>query len=131
MKRLRLEYDYPVEKMSNVFDVSKSGYYAWLQRYRSKRQEESARLETAIKAAHERGRGTYGPERLQEELAKVDKVIIGRDKLKRVRRKLGIKCKQVRKFKATTNSKHKLPIADNLLEQGSKISSMVKLSVMQ
>lgn len=117
MKRLRLEYGYPVEKMSNVFDVSKSGYYAWLLRRPSKRQEESARLETVIKAAHERGRGTYGPERLQEELAKVDGVIIGRDKLKRVRRKLGIKCKQVKKFKATTNSKHKLPIADNLLEQ--------------
>lgn len=80
-------------------------------------KKESARLETVIKAAHERGRGTYGPERLQEELAKVDGVIIGRDKLKRVRRKLGIKCKQVKKFKATTNSKHKLPIADNFLEQ--------------
>jgi putative transposase len=116
MKRLRLEYGYPVEKMSNVFDVSKSGYYAWLLRRPSKRQKESARLETVIKAAHERGRGTYAPERLQEELAKVDGVNIGRDKLKRVRRKLGIRCKQVRKFKATTNSKHKLPIADNLLE---------------
>jgi transposase InsO family protein len=117
MKRLRLEYGYPVEKMSNVFGVSKSGYYAWLLRRPSKRQEESARLETIIKAAHERGRGTYGPERLQEELAKVDGVNIGRGKLKRVRRKLGIRCKQVRKFKATTNSRHKLPIANNLLEQ--------------
>jgi hypothetical protein len=94
MKRLRLEYGYPVEKMSNVFDVSKSGYYAWLLRRPSKRQEESARLETVIKAAHERGRGTYGPERLQEELVKVDGVIIGRDKLKRVRRKLGIRCER-------------------------------------
>jgi putative transposase len=117
MKRLRLEHGYPVEKMSNVFDVSKSGYYAWLRRRPSKRQEESAKLETIVKAAHERGRGTYGPERLQEELAKVDGVVIGRDKLKRVRRKLGIRCKQVKKFKATTNSKHKLPVADNLLEQ--------------
>lgn len=79
MKRLRLEYGYPVEKMSKVFDVSKSGYYAWLRRRASKRQEESVRLETVIKAAHERGRGTYGPERLQSELAKVDGVNIGID----------------------------------------------------
>ena len=117
MKELRLAYGYPVEKMSTVFAVSKSGYYAWLRHRPSKRIEESVKLEIAVKAAHERTRGTYGPERLQDELAKVDGVIIGRDKLKRVRRRLGIRCKQVKKFKATTNSKHKLPIADNLLEQ--------------
>ena len=62
-------------------------------------------------------RGTYGPKRLQEELAKVDGIIIGRDRLRRIRRKLKLKCKQVKKFKATTNSNHKLPVAANLLEQ--------------
>ena len=67
----------------------------------------------AVKAALERGRGTCGPERLQEELAKVDGIGIGRDKLRRVRRKLGLKCKQVKKFKATTNSNHTLPVSGN------------------
>lgn len=117
MKKLRLEYCYPIEKMCKVFDVSKSGYYAWRKRRPTPRQVETARLELTIKAAHERTRGTYGPERLQAELAKVDGIIIGRDNLKRIRKKLGLKCKQVKKFKATTNSKHKLPVADNLLEQ--------------
>jgi transposase InsO family protein len=117
MKELRLEYSYPVGTMCTIFDVSKSGYYAWCKRSPSPRKIESARLELTIKAAHERTRCTYGPKRLQEELADVDGVIIGRDKLKRIRKKLGVKCKQVKKFKATTNSKHKLPVADNLLEQ--------------
>ena len=108
--------------MLKVFNVSRGGYYTWLRRRPSKRQEESLKIETAVKAAHERTRGTYGPERLQTELAKVDGIEVGRDRLKYLRRKLGIKCKQVKKFKATTNSKHKLPVADNILEQSFSVS---------
>jgi transposase InsO family protein len=46
----------------------------------------------------------------------VDGISIGKDKLKRIRKKLGLKCKQLKNFKATTNLKHKLPVAANLLE---------------
>jgi len=38
-----------------------------------------------------------------------------------LRKKLGIRCKQKRKFKATTDSKHKLPVAENLLGQEFKV----------
>lgn len=117
MKELRQLHGYPVGTLCKVFGVSKSGYYAWQKRRPSPRKEATERLEAAVKAAHARGRGTYGPERLHQELAKVDGIVIGRDKLRRIRRKLGLKCKQVKKFKATTNSKHKLPVAVNLLEQ--------------
>lgn len=103
--------------MLKVFGVSRGGYYTWLRRRPSKRQIESLKIETTVKAAHERTHGTYGPERLQTELAKVDGIAIGRDRLKYIRRKLGIKCKQVKRFKTTTNSKHKHPVAANLLEQ--------------
>jgi transposase InsO family protein len=41
----------------------------------------------------------------------------GRDRIARLRRELGLRCKQKRKFKATTNSNHDLPVADNLLNQ--------------
>jgi len=44
-------------------------------------------------------------------------VNVGICRIRRIRKKLGICCKQKRKFKATTNSKHKLPVAENLLEQ--------------
>ena len=108
--------------MLKVFSVSRGGYYTWLKRLPSKRQEETLKVETAVKAAHDRTRGTYGPERLQTELAKVDDIEIGKDRLKYSRRKLGITCKQVKKFKATTNSKHKFPVADNLLEQNFSVT---------
>ena len=38
-------------------------------------------------------------------------------RIRRIRKKLGIRCRQIKKFKATTHSKHTLPISENLLEQ--------------
>ncbi|MBN2185955.1 MAG: hypothetical protein JW732_00665 [Dehalococcoidia bacterium] len=49
-------------------------------------------------------------ERLQRELAGGG-IRVGICRIKRIKRKLGLRCKQKRKFKATTDSKHKLPVA--------------------
>jgi len=70
----------------------------------------------AIKAAHKRTRESYGARRLQPELAE-DGFVAGRDRIARLRREMGLRCRQKRKFKATTNSKHSLPVAENLLDQ--------------
>ena len=99
-----------------MLSVSRSGYYAWRQRPPSQKALEDNRLEVEIKAAHRRTREIYGPERLQKDLAKHG-VQIGVHRIKRLRRELGLRCKQKRKFKATTNSAHALPVADNLLAQ--------------
>jgi putative transposase len=114
MKKLRSQYTVPF--MCRMLHVSPSGYYAWLKRKPSKHAQEEARLEIEIKAAHKRTRETCGPERLQKDLAEHG-VKVGSSRIRRIRKKLGIRCKQVKKFKATTNSKHALPVADNLLEQ--------------
>lgn len=66
--------------------------------------------------AHIRTRETYGTRRLQTELADSG-IIIGRDRLARLRKELELRCKQKRKYKATTNSNHSLPVAPNLLNQ--------------
>ena len=102
--------------MCRVFDVSRSGYHAFFSRTPSKRAQENARLEVAIQAAHVRTRETYGPGRLQDELHD-DGVKAGVSRIKRLRQKLGLRCKQVRKFKVTTDSNHNLPVAPNLLNQ--------------
>ncbi len=102
--------------MCRVLKVSRSGFYAWLQRKPSQRSKEDERLKIAIKASHIRSRETYGALRLQPELA-AEGFKVGRDRIIRLRRELGIRCVQKRKFKATTNSKHTLPVAENLLEQ--------------
>ena len=103
--------------MCAVFGVSRSGFYAWQRREPTARQLEEARLEVAIEAAHKRGRGTYGREKIQEELAEVDGITVGLHRIRRIRRKLGLCCIQKKKFKATTDSRHSLPVAPNLLNQ--------------
>lgn len=119
MRAMRLKY--PVPTMSRVLEVSASGYYAWRERQPSKRAQEEARLEVEIRAAHKRTRQTCGPERLQSDLAEHG-VRVGICRIKRIRKKLGIRCKQVKRFKATTDSKHNLPVAENLLNQQFEVS---------
>ena len=119
MNELRLKY--PVRMMRRIMNVSASGYYAWVDRPLSKRAQEEVRLELEIMAAHQRNRQTYGPERLQRDLAEHG-VRVGVCRIKRIRQKLGIRCKQKRRFKTTTNSAHRLPVADNLLGQQFKVS---------
>ena len=112
MKELRLKYPLPL--MRRIMSVSASGYYAWLDRPLSKRAREEMRLELEIRAAHKRTRQTYGPERLQHDLAEHG-IWVGICRIKRIRRKLGLRCKQKRKSKVTTDSRHTLPLAANLL----------------
>jgi putative transposase len=111
-----LRQQFPIAVMCRVLDVSESGYHAWRKRPLSPRAVENARLETEIKAAHQRTRETYGPERLQADLAD-NGIQVGVHRIKRLRRKLGLRCKQKRKFIATTDSAHTLPIAPNLLNR--------------
>jgi len=114
MKEMRLTYPLPL--LCRVLGVSRSGYYTWLNRPPSHHACEETRLEAEIQAAHRRTRQTCGPERLQQDLA-AHGVKVGICRIRRIRKKLGIRCKQIRKFKATTDSNHTLAVAENVLEQ--------------
>jgi len=118
MRQLRLRY--PIPLISRILKVSTSGFYAWQDRPLSKWAREETRLEVEIKAAHKRNRQTYGAERLQKDLAEHG-IRVGICRIRRIRMKLGIRCKQKRKFKATTDSKHSLPVAENILGQEFKV----------
>ena len=116
MKELRGEY--PVRLLCRMFEVSQSGFHAWLVRKPSARARAHARLCVAARAAHQRTRETYGALRLQHELA-ADGFPVSLGTVKRVRRELGLRCVQGKKrFRvATTDSSHTLPVAPNLLRQ--------------
>jgi len=126
MKELRL--DYPLPLLSQVLNVSASGYYTWVDRPLSKWAREEARLEVEIRAADKRTRQVYGAEKLQYDLAEHG-IRVGICRIKRIRRRLGIRCKQKRKFKATTNSKHTLPVAENILGQQFRVTAPNKVWV--
>ncbi len=114
IEELRLQYAVPV--LCSLLEVSRSGYHRWRQAPFSRRRQEEGRLEVEILAAHRRTRETYSAERLQTDLASHG-VCVGVHRIRRIRRKLGLRCKQKRKFKATTDSRHNLPVAENLLDQ--------------
>jgi len=111
---MRLQY--PIIILCRVLKVSRSGYYAWLNRKPSKREIENNRLEIAIKAEHYAQKERYGPERLKPELEEKG-FTAGICRIRRIRKKLELRCKQKKKFKATTDSKHSLPVYPNLLKQ--------------
>ncbi|AHA63891.1 Transposase [Shigella dysenteriae 1617] len=97
-------------------EPSGSGYYDRVQHAPSDRKQSDERLKLEIKVAHIRTRETYGTRRLQTELED-NGIIVGRDRLARLRKELRLHCKQKRKFRATTNSDHNLPVTPNLLNQ--------------
>ena len=78
---------FSIGAMSRVLEVSRSGYYDWLTRGPSNRSREDERLKIEIRTAHERSRETYGPRRLQPELA-ASGTRVGRDRIIRLRRDL-------------------------------------------
>jgi transposase InsO family protein len=108
--------DFPLNLLCRVFGLSRSGFYSWLKRKPSQRRQDDERLKVAIQAAHVQTRQTYGPLRLWPELV-AQGFDTGRDRVVRLRKELGLRCKQKRRFKATTNSKHAFPVAPNLLNQ--------------
>jgi len=119
---------YPLPSLRRAFNISSSSYHAWQNRKPSKRAEEDARLEVEIKASHKRTRETCGPERLQEDMAEHG-IHAGVCRIRRIRNKLGIRCKQAKKFKATTDSGHNLPVAENILDQNFEVKEPNKVWV--
>ena len=105
---------YPLRILFRVLQVSKSGYYAWQTRKPSNRDLEDERLRPKILEAFKTGRGSYGSPRVQSEL--VDQGFeIGRRRVARLMREMGLEGLSPRKFRVTTDSKHDEPIAPNVL----------------
>ena len=107
---------YSVTLMCRVLDVSESDFHAWRIRPPCKRDRENSRLEIEILAAHQRTRETYSTKRLHSELTDYG-VQTTQYRVRTLRKKLGLRCKQKLKFKVTTHSKHNLPVASNILNR--------------
>jgi putative transposase len=99
-----------------VLGVSRSAYYDWIDRPPSRRQVEDDRLTEKVKTSHENSRGNYGARRIRDDLLEDDE-IVSRDRISRLMKNEGLKSKHTKKFRVTTNSNHKLPIAANLLKR--------------
>ena len=105
---------YPLRILCRVLRVSRSGYYAWRNRTPSVRALDDERLRPKVVEAFKVGRGTYGSPRVLDEL--IDQGFeIGRRRVARLMRELGLRGVSPRKFRVTTDSDHNHAIAENLL----------------
>jgi len=112
----------PIAVLCKVLEVSRSGYYAWEERGRSTRSAEDEKLVVHILAAFKLGRGAYGSPRVHEEL-KAAGIAVSRKRVARLMAELGLEGRRKRKFKATTDSKHDLPVADNVLDRNFEVAA--------
>lgn len=108
--------EYTVEEMCQVIGVSRSGYYAWEKRKPSQRKLENRYLSAKIEKIYAIGRQTYGLFTILKKLI-ADGFKCGKNRVYRLMRKLGISAKNKKKFKVTTNSKHDLPISENIINR--------------
>lgn len=109
--------DYSLDCLCRCFNVSRSGYYAWLQRKPSQRIQRRQALDDQVNALFYHHKQRYGAERLQRKIPKENGKPYDLKTIAASLRRQGLVAKAARKFKATTNSKHNLPVFDNLLQQ--------------
>lgn len=112
----------PLELLARVLGVSRSGYFAWSGRAESRRSEERRRLLGRIRAVHEASRKTYGSPRIHRQLV-AEGERLSRGRVERLMAMGGIRASKKRRFVATTDSKHSLPVAENLLDRAFNVEA--------
>ncbi len=108
-----------VQKMCRVIGASRSGYYRWRRQPQGKRQKENEKILMDIRQSHKDSLMAYGSPRITKDL-QAKGIKCGKNRVARIMKTNGIVAKTAKKFKATTNSKHNLPVAENLLNQDFK-----------
>ncbi len=108
--------EHSINILCHVLEISRSGFYAWLSRPVSDREESNQQLLLKIRESHERSRETYGYRRIYYDLHAELKTL-GKNRVLRLMRHYGIRAKTKRKFKMTTDSNHSKPISDNKLNR--------------
>lgn len=107
---------FDVKKKCQILEVSRSGYYEWQKRPPSRRSLANERLLEQIKIIHQVSRCLYGSPRIVATL-KHKGATCGKNRVATLMRVNGIRAKTKKRFKRTTNSNHKYPLAANLVNQ--------------
>jgi putative transposase len=119
--RFRLIEDHrevwPGRVMCDALGVSPSGFYPWRSRPESARKIANRALLSDIRRVHAEHRGRYGAPRIHAEL-RAEGQSVSRKRVERMMRRHGIRAHAPRRYRAcTTDSKHSLPVAANLLDR--------------
>jgi len=105
-----------VEKMCRVFAIARSGYYTWMRREKSTRQKENEQLLGNIKNVYLLNRQVYGSPRIAAALH-AQGIRCGKNRIARLMSRNGIKARTVKRYRITTKSKHRFPVAPNIVDR--------------
>ncbi|MFY7814755.1 MAG: IS3 family transposase [Chryseobacterium taeanense] len=113
---------FPVGRMCEVLKVSRSSFYHWKKRKPSSRSERRAILSSEIFSIYHWSRGRYGSPRIAREL-EAKGMRASRPLVARLMRERNLRSIVKKKFKKTTNSSHRYPVAENYLNQNFQVKS--------
>jgi transposase InsO family protein len=106
---------YPVSLQCRVLDVSRNGYYHYEETIKKKALDsEHQEMLEWVKLLGEKTDYSYGSRRMKKALNALS-YPVSRNKARKLMQEAGIKVRRHRKYKATTNSKHSLPVFENVL----------------
>ncbi|SHF43612.1 Integrase core domain-containing protein [Fodinibius roseus] len=110
------KHEFSIAGMSEVLDVSRSGYYRWVGRGPSDRELKNKKLTAKIAQIWEDSAKTYGSPRIHAALL-ADGEQLSRPRVARLMKKAGIASQIRPTWVSTTDSGHEFPVAPNLLER--------------
>lgn len=102
--------------MCEVMKVSRSGYYKWISRPESEQKKRRKKLIQQIHHEFIDSRRLYGSPKITHAL-RAKGVCISQKTVARLMNEQGLISRTVKKYKATTNSKHSLPVHENILNR--------------
>jgi len=108
---------FPIRLMCKALAVSASGYYDWVERPDSARTLANRVLLEDIRTSHRDSRGSYGSPRVTQDLREAGHCV-SETRVARLMKAAGVRAKTPRKWRATTQSNHRLPVAGNTLDRG-------------
>ena len=115
IEKQRRSFPFPV--LCEVLSVSQSGFRAWQAGGTVQRKRlTDAQALVLIRTIHQEVRQAYGARRIHAEL-RGRGYRIGLPRIERLMRAHGIRARHKRRYKATTDSRHSLPVAENVLER--------------
>ena len=109
---------FPVTKMCQTLNTSQSGYYRWRKNPFSIRKVKNKHLRKRIRELYREHKGMAGSPMITADLrSEPDFSSVGKNRVARQMKDMGLKCKAAKKYIVTTNSKHNEPVAPNLLNR--------------
>lgn len=114
--------------MAKILKVSLSGYYRWLKEPFSQRELRRERMKALVITEYEKSKKRYGSPKIAK-ILRASGEVVSRKYIGKLMKELGIRSIVKRKYIATTNSNHKLPVAENLLNQNFKTSKPCEVIV--